>query len=73
MSKPNSPQVKSVKKHAHRLLLIIVRFKMPSKCYRSAKMTRQFKQALFVKTTSKERRSDVMMLYYCIKSCAKSL
>ena len=71
MSKPNIPQVKSVKKHAHGLL--IVRLKMPSKCYRSAKMTRQFKQVLFVKTTSKERRSDVMTLYYCIKSCAKSL
>ena len=60
MSKSNSPPEKSVKKHARGLLRITVRLKMPSKRYRSAQMTRHFKQAVFVEITSKERRCNVM-------------
>ena len=37
--------------------------KMTSKRYRSAQMTRQFKQASFVETPSKESQSNVRMLY----------
>ena len=64
MSKPNSPQEKSVKTHACGLLCIIMRLKMPSKCYRSAQMARQFKQDPFIETTSKECQSDVISVYY---------
>lgn len=53
MSKPNSPQEKSLKKHDRRLLRITVRLKMPSKCYLSAQMTRRFKQALSSKQCQK--------------------
>ena len=55
MSKPNSPQEKSVKKHAHGLLRISERFKMPNKRYRSAQMTRYFNR-LF---SSKQRQKNV--------------
>ena len=41
----------------------ICAIKMPSKRYRSAQMTRRFVLALFVETTSKERRCNVMALY----------
>ena len=63
MSNPNSSQEKSIEKHARELLCIIVILKMPGKRFWSAQMTRQFKQALFVETTSKERRSNVITLY----------
>ena len=63
MSKPKSPQEKSVKRHRRGLLLTTVRLKMPNKRYWSAQMTTQFKQTPFVKTTSKQRRSNVMTLY----------
>ena len=58
ISKPNSPQEKWLKKHGCGFLFVIVRLKMHSKRYRSAQMTRQFKQALFIETTS-----HVMTLY----------
>ena len=41
--------------------------KMTSKRYRSAQMTRQFKQASFVETPSKESQSNVRMLYWSLE------
>ena len=68
MSKPSSPQEKSVKKHERGLLRIIVILKMPGKRSRSAQMTRPFKQAHFVEKTSKERRSNIMTLLTVIST-----
>ena len=54
MSNPNSPQDKSVKKHARGLLHVIKRLKMPSNRYLAVQKTRNLEQAPFIKTTSKE-------------------
>ena len=75
VSKPNSPQEKSVEKHECGLLGIIVRFKMPSKGYRSAQMmrleARRTKRAPFVET-SIERQCKVMTLSGCPKVISTS-
>ena len=60
MSKSNSPQEKSVKKHVRTHNCEI---KNPSKHCQSAQMTRHFKQDPFIEPTSKEHQCNVMMLY----------
>ena len=52
-SKLSSSHEKWVKKHAHELLRIIVRLKMPCKCCWSAQMMRLIIQASFLESTLK--------------------